>query len=321
MRHPAVKVPGRHRELTEIRVPAAFGQRPVCYRRPAMVAQRIDGKAIAEAYRDRVAKNVAAFVAERGRAPGLEVVLVGDDPASQVYTRNKEKAAKKAGIRGHLHTLPEDTSEGALLDHVRALNARDDVDGILVQLPLPKHIDETTILDAISPDKDVDGLHPMNAGLLSAGRRGLVPCTPRGSMHLIETTGTSLEGAHAVMVGRSNLMGKPMAQLLLAAHATVTIAHSRTRDLAAVCRQADVLVVAVGRAKMIGADHVKPGAVVIDVGINRTDDGKLVGDVDFEAASQKAGYITPVPGGVGPMTIACLLDNTLEAARRRELRR
>jgi methylenetetrahydrofolate dehydrogenase (NADP+) / methenyltetrahydrofolate cyclohydrolase len=282
-----------------------------------MVAQRIDGKVIAAAYRDRVRSDVAAFVKEHGRAPGLEVVLVGDDPASQVYTRNKEKAAKEAGIRGELHTLPADTSEAALLVHVEALNARDDVDGILVQLPLPKHIDETRILDAINPAKDVDGLHPLNAGLLSAGRAGLVPCTPKGCMHLIETTGTSLSGAHAVMVGRSNLMGKPMAQLLLAAHATVTIAHSRTRDLAAVCREADVLVVAVGRARMIGGDFVKEGAVVIDVGINRGDDGKLVGDVDFDAAAAKASHITPVPGGVGPMTIACLLDNTLQAARLR----
>lgn len=282
-----------------------------------MVAQRIDGKAIAAAYRERVAAEVAAFVRDAGRAPGLEVVLVGDDPASQVYTRNKEKAAKKVGIRGRLHTLAGDTSEAALIDHVAALNARDDVDGILVQLPLPKHIDETRVLDAISPAKDVDGLHPLNAGLLSAGRPALVPCTPKGCMHLIETTGAALEGAHAVMVGRSNLMGKPMAQLLLAAHATVTIAHSRTRDLAAICRSADVLVVAVGRPQMIGGDFIKEGAVVIDVGINRTADGRLVGDVDFDAASARAAHLTPVPGGVGPMTIACLLDNTLQAARAR----
>lgn len=282
-----------------------------------MVAQRIEGKAIAEAYRERVSKEVAAFIADHGRAPGLEVVLVGDDPASAVYTRNKEKAAKKAGIRGKLHSLPAVIEEQALLAYVEALNADDDVDGILVQLPLPKHIAETRILDAISPHKDVDGLHPINAGLLSSGRPGLVPCTPKGCMHLIATTGVSLEGAHAVMVGRSNLMGKPMAQLLLGAQATVTIAHSRTRDLAAVCREADVLVVAVGRPRMIDASFIKQGAVVIDVGINRGADGKLVGDVDFDGALERASHVTPVPGGVGPMTIACLLDNTVQAARAR----
>jgi len=282
-----------------------------------MGAQIIDGKAEAKAYRAKVAERVKAFIDEHGRAPGLEVVLVGEDPASVVYTRNKEKAAAKAGIRGALHKLPADISEAALLEFVSSLNAKDDVDGILVQLPLPAGLDATRILDAIAPEKDVDGLHPHNAGLLSAGREGLVPCTPRGCMHLLSTTGVQLQGARAIMIGRSNLMGKPMAQLLLAQHATVTLAHSRTRELDELCRQADVLVVAVGRAKMIEGDWIKPGAVVLDVGINRNEAGKLVGDVDFEAAKERAGWITPVPGGVGPMTIALLLENTLNAALRR----
>jgi methylenetetrahydrofolate dehydrogenase (NADP+)/methenyltetrahydrofolate cyclohydrolase len=282
-----------------------------------MVAKIIDGKGEAKAYRAGVKERVEAFTAKHGRAPGLEVVLVGEDPASQVYTRNKEKAAAKAGIRGALHKLPADISEGALLEFVGELNAKDDVDGILVQLPLPDRIDPHRVVDTIAPAKDVDGLHVQNGGLLSAGRDCLVPCTPRGCMHLISTTGVKLEGARAVMLGRSNLMGKPMAQLLLGANATVSIAHSRTRDLDALCREADVLVVAVGRAKMVKADWVKEGAVVIDVGINRNDEGKLVGDVDFEAVKERAGWITPVPGGVGPMTIAFLLDNTLIAAQRR----
>ncbi|MEM1029411.1 MAG: bifunctional methylenetetrahydrofolate dehydrogenase/methenyltetrahydrofolate cyclohydrolase FolD [Myxococcota bacterium] len=278
----------------------------------------IDGRAAARALRARVAHRVRDYVGRHGTAPALEVVLVGDDPASQVYTRNKERAAKKVGLRGSLHRLPADISPNALLEHVGRLNADDDVDGILVQLPLPAHLDADAVLDAIDPAKDVDGLHPVNAGMLSAGRPGLVPCTPRGCMHLLEATGRDLRGQHAVMVGRSNLMGKPMAQLLLAAHATVTIAHSRTVDLRAVCAAADVLVVAVGRRHLVGPDWVKPGAIVIDVGINRSEDGGLVGDVDFEAVRDKVAHITPVPGGVGPMTIACLLDNAVTAA---ELRR
>ncbi len=282
-----------------------------------MTARIIDGKAIAKAYRQRIAQDVAKFTDAHGRPPGLDVVLVGEDPASMVYTRNKERAAAKAGIRGQLHRLPADIAESALIEHVAELNANSDVDGILVQLPLPKGFDTERVLDTIDASKDVDGLHPYNAGLLSAGRPGLTPCTPRGCMHLLDTMEVPIEGAHAVMLGRSNLMGKPMAQLLLQAHATVTIAHSRTRDLKELILSADILVVAVGRQHMVRGDWIKEGAAVLDVGINRKDDGKLAGDVDFEAAKERAGWITPVPGGVGPMTIACLLDNTVIAARER----
>ncbi len=280
------------------------------------MALLIDGKAIAKKVRDEVAVDAAKFRGERGRAPGLEVVLVGEDPASVVYTRNKEKAALEAGVRGKLHVLPADTSEEALLALVGRLNADDAVDGILVQLPLPKQIRERAVLDAIDPRKDVDGFHPQNAGLLSVGRPGLVPCTPRGVMRLLAEAGTKLDGARALVIGRSNIVGKPMAQLLLAEHATVTIAHSRTRDLPAVCREADVVVAAVGRAKMVRGDWIREGATVIDVGMNRDETGKLCGDVDFADVAPRAGAITPVPGGVGPMTIACLLENTLRAARR-----
>jgi methylenetetrahydrofolate dehydrogenase (NADP+)/methenyltetrahydrofolate cyclohydrolase len=282
-----------------------------------MTARLIDGKAIAAALRERVAKEVTAFKSRHGRPPGIHVVLVGEDPASVVYTRNKEKAAALAGLDGKLHRLPAEVSEASLLEQVTALNADDRVDGILVQLPLPGHIEPQRILDAIDPQKDVDGLHPLNAGLLAMNRPGLVPCTPRGCMILLAETGLPLQGARAVVVGRSHLVGKPVAQLLVAEHATVTIAHSRTRELPALCGEADVLVVAVGRKHMVAGDWVKPGAVVIDVGINRTESGKLAGDVDTEAAMQRAGWITPVPGGVGPMTIACLLDNTVIAARLR----
>jgi methylenetetrahydrofolate dehydrogenase (NADP+)/methenyltetrahydrofolate cyclohydrolase len=282
-----------------------------------MTAQLLDGKAIAQKVRDEVKAGVARFVAEHGRAPGLDVVLVGEDPASVVYTRNKEKASNEVGMRGRLHRLPADTSEAKVLELLAQLDADDAVDGILVQLPLPKGIREQRILDAVHPSKDVDGFHPINAGLLAAGRPGLVPCTPRGCMRLLAEAGAQLVGARAVVVGRSNIVGKPVAQLLLAAHATVTIAHSRTRDLAAVCREADVLVVAVGKAKMVQGDWIKPGGIVIDVGTNRTPEGKLCGDVDTDAARERAAWITPVPGGVGPMTIAFLLDNTLTAARAR----
>jgi methylenetetrahydrofolate dehydrogenase (NADP+)/methenyltetrahydrofolate cyclohydrolase len=282
-----------------------------------MTAQILDGKAVAQKVRDEVREEVARFVAEHGRPPGLDVVLVGEDPASVVYTRNKEKASNEVGMRGRLHRLAEGTSEADVIARIQELNADDAVDGILVQLPLPKAIREERVLDAVDPAKDVDGFLPVNAGRLATGRPGLVPCTPRGCMRLLAEAGVSLVGARAVVVGRSNIVGKPMAQLLLAEHATVTIAHSRTKDLAALCREADVLVAAVGRAKMIQGDWIKEGAVVIDVGINRTAEGKLVGDVDTEAAKERAAWITPVPGGVGPMTIACLLENTLKAARMR----
>jgi methylenetetrahydrofolate dehydrogenase (NADP+)/methenyltetrahydrofolate cyclohydrolase len=282
-----------------------------------MVAQLIDGKAEAKKLRAPIADRVATFVDQHGRPPGLDVVLVGEDPASVVYTRMKEKAAAKAGIRGTLHKLPEDISQAALLEKVAGLNARDDVDGILVQLPLPDHIDPDAVIDTIDVAKDVDGFHPQSLGLLMSGRPGLVACTPKGCMQLIATTGQPLEGANAVVVGRSKIVGKPMAQLLLAENATVTTAHSRTKDLAGLCRTADVLVVAVGRQHLVKGDWIKEGAVVIDVGTNRGEDGKLHGDVDFESAKERAGYITPVPGGVGPMTIANLLDNTLAAATAR----
>jgi methylenetetrahydrofolate dehydrogenase (NADP+)/methenyltetrahydrofolate cyclohydrolase len=283
-----------------------------------MTARIIDGKAIAQKVRDEVKANVARFVAAHGRAPGLDVVLVGEDQASVVYTRNKERTSNEVGMRGRLHRLPENTSEIEVVNLVESLSNDDAVDGILVQLPLPKHIREERVLGAIDPSKDVDGFLPQNAGLLSLGRPALVPCTPRGSMRLLAETGTPLAGARAVVVGRSNIVGKPMAMLLLAQHATVTIAHSRTRDLGALCREADVLVAAVGKARMIQGDWVKEGATVIDVGINRNAEGKLVGDVDFEPAAERAAWITPVPGGVGPMTIACLMENTLMAAQSRE---
>jgi methylenetetrahydrofolate dehydrogenase (NADP+) / methenyltetrahydrofolate cyclohydrolase len=293
-----------------------------------MTARILDGKKLAETVRAEVKVRAAAFAAEHGRPAGLEVVLVGSDPASQVYTRNKEKASNEVGIRGKLHTLPAETTERDLLALLARLNADDAVDGILVQLPLPKHIDEQKVLDAISPAKDVDGFHPVNAGLLASGRPSLVPCTPRGSMRLLALAEVPLAGARAVVVGRSNIVGKPMAQLLLAEHATVTIAHSRTKGLDALCREADVLVAAVGRPEMIRGDWVKPGAVVIDVGINRVDvpgelnaagqqKTRLVGDVAYAEAAERASAITPVPGGVGPMTIAYLLDNTLIAGERR----
>ena len=295
-----------------------------------MSARILDGKKLAEELRGTVKSGVTAFVQAHGRPPGLDVVLVGEDAASQVYTRNKEKTSNEVGMRGRLHRLPADASEDAVLELVRTLNADDAVDGILVQLPLPKHIDEGKVIDAIDPAKDVDGFHPTNAGLLAIGRidRALVPCTPRGCMHLLKLSGVNLVGARAVVLGRSNIVGKPVAQLLLAEHATVTIAHSRTKDLPGVCREADVLVAAVGKAEMVRGDWVKPGAVVIDVGINRIPDPskgeggtRLVGDVAFDEAKERAGAITPVPGGVGPMTIACLMESTLRAANARAHRR
>jgi methylenetetrahydrofolate dehydrogenase (NADP+) / methenyltetrahydrofolate cyclohydrolase len=281
-----------------------------------MAARIIDGKAVAAAVRSRVAEEVKSFESERGRAPLLTTVIVGDDPASEVYVAGKHRACEEVGMRSSHHGLPADTSEAELLALVDQLNRDPDVDGILVQLPVPEQIDPDRIVAAIDPGKDVDGLTPMNAGLLAHGMPGLVSCTPAGVMELLRHEGVELEGAEAVVVGRSKLVGVPVARLLLAANATVTSCHSRTRDLPAVCRRADVLVAAVGSPRLIGGDAVKPGAVVIDVGVNRTDDG-LVGDVDFDAASEVAGAITPVPGGVGPMTIAMLLVNTLAAARTR----
>ena len=294
-----------------------------------MTARILDGKKLAESLRAEVKGRVAELVARTGRPPGLDVVLVGEDPASVVYTRNKEKASNEVGMVGTLHRLPADASQETVLALVRKLNAAETTDGILVQLPLPKHIHEATILDAIDPSKDVDGFLPMNAGLVATGRfdKALVSCTPRGVMKLIDLAGVKLDGARAVVVGRSNIVGKPGAQLLLAANATVTIAHSKTRDLAAVCREADVLVVAVGRPEMVRGDWIKPGAVVIDVGTNRVaapekgeGQTRLVGDVAFKESAEVASAITPVPGGVGPMTIACLLENTLIAASRLPLR-
>jgi len=279
-----------------------------------MGARNIDGKAIAAAVREEVRVRAEAHAAQYGRAPGLEVVLVGDDPASQVYVRNKERAAAKAGIRGAVHRLPADTSQQALIALVRRLNEDETVDGILVQLPLPPHLDAAAVVDTLDPGKDVDGLHPHNAGLLLADRPGLRPCTPSGCMRLIAEAGLELKGKRAVVIGRSNLVGKPLALMLLAQHATVTMAHSRTVDLAGLSREADVLVAAVGRAGLVRGDWVKPGAVVIDVGINRDDGGQLCGDVVYEDAAERASAITPVPGGVGPMTIAMLLDNTVRAA-------
>jgi methylenetetrahydrofolate dehydrogenase (NADP+) / methenyltetrahydrofolate cyclohydrolase len=281
-----------------------------------MTARLIDGKAVAAAVRERVTGEVAAYEAETGRVPALATVIVGDDPASEIYVRNKHKACAEAGMGSVHHGLGADTSQEELLDLVRQLGQDPEVDGILVQLPLPGHLDPDRVVAAIDPGKDVDGLTPVNAGLLAHGMPGLVPCTPAGVMELLHHEGVELEGAEAVVVGRSKLVGVPVARLLLAANATVTVCHSRTRDLDAVCARADVLIAAVGVPRLLGAGAVKPGAIVIDVGMNRTDDG-LFGDVDFEAAAPLAGAITPVPGGVGPMTIAMLLANTLSAARAR----
>ena len=284
-------------------------------------ARIIDGKGFAERLRARVGERAAAVKRAHGLVPGLAAVLVGDDPASAVYVRNKEKAVAEAGMASFPHRLPASTSEAELLALIAKLNVDKAVHGILVQLPLPKQIDAERIIDAVHPDKDVDGFHPVNVGRLASGRTGLVPCTPLGCMMLLEDTLGKLEGRDAVVVGRSNIVGKPMAALLLAANCTVTIAHSRTKDLAAVCRRAEILVAAVGRAEMVRGDWIKPGATVIDVGINRvpgSEPGKtrLVGDVAFVEAKSVAGAITPVPGGVGPMTIACLLANTVTAACR-----
>ncbi len=278
-----------------------------------MAARVIDGKAVAAAVRERVRGEVAAYEAEAGRVPTLATVIVGEDPASEIYVRGKHRACEEVGMRSVHHGLAGSTSEGELLELVRGLGADPEVDGILVQLPVPDQIDPNAVVGAIDPGKDVDGLTPLNAGLLAHGTPGLVPCTPAGVIELLRHEGVELEGAEAVVVGRSKLVGVPVARLLLAANATVTVCHSRTRDLEATCARADVLVAAVGVPKLLGAAAVKPGAVVIDVGMNRLEDG-VVGDVDYEAAAEVAAAITPVPGGVGPMTIAMLLVNTLQAA-------
>lgn len=283
------------------------------------MAELIDGKALAQVVRAEVKARAEAFRATHNRAPGLHVVLVGDDPASHVYVRNKERAARKAGIEGRVHRLPAETSEADLLALIFELNGDDDIDGILVQLPLPGHLDDQTIVDAIDPAKDVDGLHPFNAGLLTVGRKGLRPCTPSGCMRMLEHIGCEPKGKRALVLGRSTLVGKPIAMMLLEKHATVTIAHSRTENIDERVREADILIAAVGRPNLVRGDWVKEGAVVIDVGINRLDDGSLTGDVDFDGAKERASFITPVPGGVGPMTIAMLLSNTVDAAEARIL--
>ena len=289
-------------------------------------ASLIDGKAFSQTLVERVAAAAARLEAAHGVKPGLAVVIVGEDPASQLYVRNKGETTLKAGMRSDTHRLPAETTQNELLALITSLNADAGIHGILVQLPLPKHIDSAAVLDAISPDKDVDGFHVVNAGRLAVGLPGMIPCTPLGSLMMLKDQLGDLSGLNAVIVGRSNIVGKPMAQLLLGESCTVTVAHSRTRDLPALCRTADILVAAVGRPEMIKGDWIKPGATVIDVGINRVPsrdpvkaaEGKtrVVGDVDFAEAVEVAGRITPVPGGVGPMTIACLLANTYTAACR-----
>jgi methylenetetrahydrofolate dehydrogenase (NADP+)/methenyltetrahydrofolate cyclohydrolase len=280
-----------------------------------MSATIIDGKAVAEEVRERVRGEVEAFVAEHATKPGLATVLVGDDEASRIYVARKGEACEAVGMASFNHSLPADTPQEELADLLDDLNADDTVNGILLQLPVPPQIDGDEMVARVDPSKDVDGLHPVNAGLLVQGGDALVPCTPAGVMELLRSAGTELRGAEAVVVGRSKLVGQPLWSLLLAEDATVTTCHSRTRDLAEVCSRADVLIAAVGSPKLVNADMVGEGATVIDVGINRTDEG-LVGDVDFDAVKEKAAAITPVPGGVGPMTIAMLLSNTVEAARR-----
>jgi methylenetetrahydrofolate dehydrogenase (NADP+)/methenyltetrahydrofolate cyclohydrolase len=275
-----------------------------------LTARIIDGKAVAAELRTVVAARVAALPF----TPGLAVILVGDDPASAIYVRSKDRAAKEAGIAAKTVRLPADTPEVLLLAEIARLNADPEIDGILVQLPLPPHIDTIGVIEALDPAKDVDGFHPLNVGALASGRPRLVPCTPAGVMKLLQHAGVNLDGARALVLGRSSIVGRPMARLLLAADATVTIAHSRTRDLPAECRRAEVLIAAIGRPEMVRGDWIGDNATIIDVGINRVADGRLVGDVNYAECAERAGAITPVPGGVGPMTIACLLENTVEAA-------
>ena len=281
-----------------------------------MAARLIDGKALALQVRERLATESAVVLAKTGMKPGLATILVGDDPASHLYVKSKQKACDAAGIYIDDHKLPSSTTQAELLALIEKENADPKIHGILVQLPLPKHIDSKVVLEAVSPDKDADGFHPYNFGRLVEGHPVFEACTPKGVIKMIESTGVSIEGKRAVVLGRSNIVGKPLALMLLQRNATVTICHSKTKDLAAVCREAELLLVAIGKAKFVTADMVRDGAVVIDVGTNRLPDGKVVGDVDFEPVSQKAGWLSPVPGGVGPMTIAMLLDNTVESARR-----
>ncbi len=281
-----------------------------------MGAQLIDGKALAQRIRERIAKEIVELHAKTGVRPGLAAILVGDDPASHLYVKNKQKACDAVGIYVDEHKLPASTSQADLLSLIDRKNADSKIHGILVQLPLPKHINSKVVLDAVSPQKDVDGFHPYNFGRLAEGNPIFEACTPKGVIKMIESTGVLIEGKRAVVLGRSNIVGKPAALMLLHRHATVTVCHSKTRDLSAVCREAEILVVAIGKAKFVTADMVREGALVIDVGVNRLADGTFVGDVDFDSVSQKAGWISPVPGGVGPMTIAMLLDNTLESAKR-----
>jgi methylenetetrahydrofolate dehydrogenase (NADP+)/methenyltetrahydrofolate cyclohydrolase len=280
-----------------------------------MTARIIDGKAIAQQFREELRVRVDRLTQD-GVRPGLAVVIVGDDPASQVYVRNKALACEQAGMHSEVHALSANTTQAHLIDFVQRLNKDPAIHGILVQLPLPKHLDSRTVIESISPDKDVDGFHYRNVGSLVIGQAGFYPCTPWGVMKMLEHEAIAVEGSHAVVVGRSTIVGKPMALMLLNAGATVTVCHSKTRDLGAMTRQADILVAAVGKARMIDASMVKPGAVVIDVGINRLPDGKLAGDVDYEGVARVASHLTPVPGGVGPMTIAMLLANTLDSAER-----
>ncbi|MBX9660909.1 MAG: bifunctional methylenetetrahydrofolate dehydrogenase/methenyltetrahydrofolate cyclohydrolase FolD [Nitrospiraceae bacterium] len=281
-----------------------------------MGARLIDGKALAQQVRDQLTIESAAVLAKTGIKPGLATILVGDDPASHQYVKSKQKACDAAGIYIDDHKLPASTTQAELLSLIERMNADSRIHGILVQLPLPKHIDSRVVLEAVSPDKDADGFHPYNFGRLVEGNPVFEACTPKGVIKMIESTGVGIEGKRAVVLGRSNIVGKPLALMLLQRNATVTICHSKTKDLPAVCREADLLLVAIGKAKFVTADMVKEGAVVIDVGTNRWTDGKLCGDVDFEPVSQKAGWISPVPGGVGPMTIAMLLANTVESAKR-----
>ena len=281
-----------------------------------MATRIIDGKALAQQVREGLAKESAAVLAKTGMKPGLATILVGDDPASHLYVKSKQKACDAAGIYIDDSKLPANTSQADLLTLISLKNADPKIHGILVQLPLPKHIDSKVVLDAVSAQKDADGFHPYNFGRLVEGSPIFEACTPKGVIKMIESTGLSIEGKRAVVLGRSNIVGKPLALMLLHRNATVTICHSKTKDLPAVCREAELLLVAIGKAKFVTADMVREGAVVIDVGTNRLPDGKVVGDVDFDSVSQKAAWISPVPGGVGPMTIAMLLDNTVESAKR-----